>query len=291
MSSVLAPKLKNLVLLPNLTKRNAALHTNRIADKLRELGIKVWMHEPMEKVFSDSDTLFWEDFDQMIESCDGVIAIGGDGTIIHAAKHAAHADKPILGFNVGRLGFVAGLEVDELELLEHLVTGQYTEEKRMMISVKTFFQGRPMEYQVLNDAVIARGSFSRILDFQVSLNQGAICHYRADGLILATPTGSTAYSLSAGGPVVDPSMECILLTPICPHSLFTRPVIFNSQSHIAARAEGDEAIYLTLDGEESLCIGNEEVSFAKSEEEVRLIQLRHKEFYQVVNEKLAEKRG
>ena len=90
---------------------------------------------------------------------------------------------------------------------------------------------------------------------------------------------------------MDPSMECILLTPICPHSLFTRPVIFNSQSHIAARAEGDAAIYLTLDGEESLCIGNEEVSFAKSEEEVRLIQLRHKEFYQVVNEKLAEKRG
>ena len=90
----------------------------------------------------------------MIESCDAVIAIGGDGTIIHAAKHAAHADKPILGVNVGRLGFVAGLEVDELELLEHLVTGQYTEEKRMMISVKTFFQGRPMEYQVLNDAVM-----------------------------------------------------------------------------------------------------------------------------------------
>ncbi len=282
----------NIVLLPNLTKQDAALHTGRIAEKLLELQSSVWMHMPLKREFHRYPIRFWGDFDEMISQCDAVIAIGGDGTIIHAAKHAAHAQKPILGVNVGRLGFVAGLETDELELLELLVSGKYTVDNRMMISATVGKADGNITYHALNDAVISRGSLSRILDFQVSLNEDTICRYRADGLILSTPTGSTAYSLSAGGPVVDPSMECMILTPICPHSLLTRPVVFNANSLISAKADSGSEIYLTLDGATSIRIeSGEQVYFSKSRLSVQLIQLHHKGFYQVVNEKLTERRN
>lgn len=282
----------NIVLLPNLTKQDAALHTGRIAEKLLDLQTSVWMHMPLKREFHQYPIRFWGDFDEMISQCDAVIAIGGDGTIIHAAKHAAQAQKPILGINVGRLGFVAGLETDELELLELLVSGKYTVDNRMMISATVGKADGDVAYQALNEAVISRGSLSRILDFQVSLNEDTICRYRADGLILSTPTGSTAYSLSAGGPVVDPSMECMILTPICPHSLLTRPVVFNANSLISAKADSAGEIYLTLDGAASIRIeSGEQVYFSKSRLSVQLIQLHHKGFYQVVNEKLTERRN
>lgn len=282
----------NIVLLPNLTKQDAALHTGRIAEKLLDLQTSVWMHMPLKREFHQYPIRFWGDFDEMISQCDAVIAIGGDGTIIHAAKHAAQAQKPILGINVGRLGFVAGLETDELELLELLVSGKYTVDNRMMISATVGKADGDVTYQALNEAVISRGSLSRILDFQVSLNEDTICRYRADGLILSTPTGSTAYSLSAGGPVVDPSMECMILTPICPHSLLTRPVVFNANSLISAKADSGGEIYLTLDGATSIRIeSGEQVYFSKSRLSVQLIQLHHKGFYQVVNEKLTERRN
>lgn len=281
-----------IVLLPNLTKQDAELHTGRISKKLLELGAEIWMHQPMEPTFRQYPVTFWPDFFAMVQACDAVIAIGGDGTIIHAAKHAAHAGKPILGVNVGRLGFVAGLETDELELLELLVSGKYTVDHRMMISAAVERPEGLVTYDALNEAVISRGSLSRILDFQVSLNKDTICRYRADGLILSTPTGSTAYSLSAGGPVVDPSMECMILTPICPHSLLTRPVVFSANSLISAKADSGSEIYLTLDGATSIRIENgESICFSKSPLSVQLIQLHHKGFYQVVNEKLTERRN
>ncbi len=282
----------NIVLLPNLSKQDAKHHTDRITQKLLSYHAQVWMYRPMERTFSGRGIRFWDQFDEMIAACDAMIAIGGDGTIIHASKHAARAGKPILGVNVGRLGFVAGLEVNELELLEKLVQGQFDVDTRMMIDVEVKRDSGDIRHHVLNDAVISRGALSRILDLQVSLNQDTICKYRADGLILSTPTGSTAYSLSAGGPVVDPSMECMILTPICPHSLLTRPVVFNAASQLSAMADCGSEIYLTLDGATSIRIeGGEQVLFTKSDYSVQLIQLHHKGFYQVVNEKLTERRA
>ena len=151
-------------------------------------------------------------------------------------------------------GYVAGLEVDELDRLRDLVQGNYQIENRMMLNISLFRDGKPVFYRALNDIVIARGALSRILDFGVSFNGNNICSYRADGLIFSTPTGSTAYSLAAGGPVIDPSMECIILTPICPHALFTRTVVFNPDAKLSvhARPNTDSEIFLTVDGENSL---------------------------------------
>jgi len=236
---------------------------------------------------------FYEDFYKMIEACDTIIAVGGDGTIIHSAKHAAVANKPILGINVGRLGFVAGLEMNELDYLKDLVDGNYTVENRMMLSISFVQNGKSKSYYALNDAVIARGSLSRIVDFKVSFNENNVCDYRADGLIIATPTGSTAYSLSAGGPVIDPSMQCIILTPICPHSLFTRSVVFGPESRLSvlSKSNYDSEIFLTVDGETSIQIQNgESITFCSSKLVAKLIKLKHKNFYEVVNEKLAERR-
>ena len=226
--------------------------------------------------------------------CDVVIPVGGDGTIIHAARQAAEKGKPVLGINVGRLGYVAGLEVDELDRLRDLVQGNYSIENRMMLTISLVREGKRVFYRALNDIVIARGSLSRILDFSVSLNGNNICSYRADGLIFSTPTGSTAYSLAAGGPVIDPSMQCILLTPICPHALFTRTVVFNPDASLSvhARPNTDSEIFLTVDGENSVQIQpGEMMSVRRSSLSVGLIQLKKRDFYEVVTEKLAGRRG
>ena len=259
-----------------------------------EYGGSVLMQEKERRFFGAFVIQFYGNFLQMMRDCDVVIVVGGDGTIIHNAKFAAKENKPILGINVGRLGYVAGLETNELERLKDLIEGNYTLENRMMLEVSLLRYGKTECYLALNDAVVSRGARSRILDFQVSLDNNDVCDYRADGLIFSTPTGSTAYSLSAGGPVLDPVMQCILLSPICPHSLFTRTVVFRADSHLTMKAtsnyEGE--IFLTLDGEKFFPIEDgQKVEISKSDKIVRLINLKRKNFYEVVNQKLAERRN
>ncbi|MBC8534711.1 NAD(+)/NADH kinase [Yeguia hominis] len=279
---------------PNLTKRDAKMRTTIIANRLTQLGARVMMHAAMKPYFAGADILFYNDLEDLLIDCDVVIPVGGDGTIIHTARQAAEKGKPVLGINVGRVGYVAGLEVDELDRLRDLVQGNYQIENRMMLNISLFRDGKPVFYRALNDIVIARGALSRILDFSVSFNGNNICSYRADGLIFSTPTGSTAYSLAAGGPVIDPSMECIILTPICPHALFTRTVVFNPDAKLSvhARPNTDSEIFLTVDGENSLQIQpGEMMTVRRSSLSVGLIQLKKRDFYEVVTEKLAGRRG
>jgi len=280
--------------IPNLTKTNAEQVTQELVKELRRLGIHVCMDAALYSSFPYRDIEFFEDFLGMIAACDIVIAVGGDGTIIHAAKHAALADKPILGVNAGRIGFVAGLEPNQLHRLHQLLDGTYKVERRLMLEASLKSEQYQNVYYALNEGVISRGSQSRILDFQVSYNDNNLCHYRADGLIIATPTGSTAYSLSAGGPVIEPAMRCLLLTPICPHSLMTRSVVFGEDTtlHINAVPNGQSEIFLTLDGETTIPVtGDECVRFQKSARSVSLIDLKYQTFYEVVNEKLSERRA
>lgn len=282
-----------IAVVPNLSKQDAQNRTILIINKCIQYGAEILMYFPMENYFQQKEIQFIKDFYVLINECDVVLVVGGDGTIIHTAKHAAVAGKPLLGINVGRLGYVAGLEMNELDRLKDLVSGNYTIDKRMMITASVTRNGKTESYYALNDAVIARGSLSRIIDFEVSFNNNNVCAYRADGLILATPTGSTAYSLSAGGPVIDPDMQCIILTPICPHSLFTRTVVFGPKSvlSVLAKSNYESEIFLTLDGETSVQIQNgESIKFERSKLAVQLIKLKQRNFYEVVNEKLAERR-
>ncbi len=157
-----------------------------------------------------------------------IIVLGGDGTLLSAARFVAdaHTDVPIFGVNLGSLGFMAELSFDELyDNLEKAIAGKLETEDRMMLAVSVIREGRHIaRYRVLNDAVINKGALARMMELKVSVNDGHLTTLRADGLIVATPTGSTAYSLSAGGPIIHPTIHCFVITPICPHTLSNRPI-------------------------------------------------------------------
>lgn len=283
-----------IAVLPNLSKKNAQYHTEQLILKLQELGAFVCMDAKFSEIFTLKGIRFCS-FDHMLELCDVLIAVGGDGTIIHCSHHAASVQKPILGINTGRLGFVAGLETNEYDLLEKLVRGDYFLENRMMLDVLVAEEEGNRTFSALNDAVIARGALSQILDLQVSLNDTQVSDYRADGLIISTPTGSTAYSLAAGGPIIDPQMDCLLLSPICSHSLLTRPVVFGPDSRLSVQAHSDYGgqILLTVDGNKPVEISNKvkNIYFFKSSKTVQIIKLKNNNFYEIVNEKLGEGRN
>lgn len=285
---------KNIAVVPNLTKKGAYETSLKAINKLTELNLNVILSQKLKNYYKDRNVSFAEENHTLYSSCDLVLTIGGDGTIIHAARYASVLKKPLLGINMGRLGFVAAIEPDEIDMLSNLTNGHYTTEKRMMLKINHKSSNGTKEFYALNDAVISRGSLSRLIDIDVSLaaDRGYICHYRADGLIISTPTGSSAYSLAAGGPVVEPSMKCILMTPICSHSLFARPVLFSHHSEIAVRASCDDntEVFLTIDGARTVIIDkNDTVSVTSANIETELINLKNKTFYRVLNDKFAER--
>lgn len=284
--------LKRIALIPNLTKNGAYEESLKAIRLLKSFGGKILMTADLSEKYSDNDIAFFESHEVLIQKCDAVVTIGGDGTIIHAAKHAANFEKPLLGINMGRLGFVAELEPNELPMLERLFSGDYNVEKRQMLKVTLKSKSGSKSFFALNDAVISRGSMTKIIDLDVWLKKSYICHYRADGLIVSTPTGSSAYALSAGGPVIEPSMSCILMTPICSHSLFSRPVLFNPSSEILVNAVSreDTDLTLTIDGETTIPItADDTVVITTAKIYAELIVLKDKTFYRVLSDKFTER--
>lgn len=226
--------------------------------------------------------------EEVLLDCDMLIAVGGDGTIIHKAKLAAALDKPVLGVNAGNLGFTAGLEHDELSMLPGLLTGAYREERRFMLSAKILSGGRTASYRALNDAVVS-GESTSIIDYEMALGENRGYHCRADGFIVATPTGSTAYSLSAGGPVIQPDMNCLVYTPVCPHSLFNRSVIFGGDTRLSVTIPVNKRrVFLTVDGETPILLKpGDRLEFYRSEMAARFVKLGKKDFYDVLSQKIA----
>lgn len=273
---------QKVALMPNLQKEGALECSRRIAEILKKNGCEVCVHRAHGGKIEGTQVLY--DHRALSEYCDVFVAVGGDGTIIHAAKHAAVNDRPVLGVNMGRIGYMAGLERDQLEFLPEVLGGKAKIERRRMLRVKV----GEREIFALNDAVLS-GELSKILDYKVCVNGAAEYPYRADGLILATPTGSTAYSLSAGGPVVDPSLDCMIFTPICPHSLFNRSVIYGSESRIAVTVTPTYKCrtFLTVDGEEPISLEEgDTIEVMVSKRYVRLMKFRENSFFDAVNKKL-----
>ncbi|MBR5540676.1 MAG: NAD(+)/NADH kinase [Clostridia bacterium] len=230
---------------------------------------------------------------ELLEACDVAVAIGGDGTIIHTAKSAAAFGKPVLGINSGRLGFTAGLELSELSELSRLISGDYDTEERMLLDVTVDGEHGTERYGALNEAVISRGALSRMIEVSVKNGQKPVSTYQADGVIVATPTGSTAYSLSAGGPIVDTALRCLLLTPVCPHSLHSRPYIFEQDAVLTLTPERSESpVFVTVDGEAAIrIVEGGQVRVSRSAACARLIKLKQKSFYQVLDDKLTNRKG
>lgn len=280
-----------IAVIPNLNKRDAEAYTARIVSLLRQCGAEVLMHASLASDYGG--TVACVSHEEMIARCDVVIAVGGDGTIIHTARHASRVDKPILGVNLGRLGFLAGVERDELHLLRRLFDGSYTVRRHMMLDVTVHGAAGEKTYCALNDAVVS-GAQSKIFDFGLSVDGSETYRFRADGLILATPTGSTAYSLSAGGPVLDPQMDCILFTPICPHSLFNRSTVFSADKRLTVSADSEYSgdVFLTVDGDAPIRIARSDtISVRRSERATLLIKMDDRNFYDIVNRKILHSGG
>ena len=240
--------------------------------------------------------------DELYANADLLIVLGGDGTILEAARRSAVRGTPILGINLGRVGYMAELEMGELDMLSCLfdrvtseghVQASYTIETRSMLNVEVLTTEGEVRQQMygLNDAVITNGSVSRIVDIELAENGTPVTAYRADGLIVATPTGSTAYSMSAGGPVTDPRVKCFCVTPICPHSLAARPMIFPDDASLEIRniCQREKMLYLTVDGRTNCELyRGEVVRITKSDLETRLVRLKACGFYNRLRVKMAE---
>ncbi len=228
-----------------------------------------------------------------LKECDAAVAVGGDGTLVHVAKAAAALERPVLGINGGHLGFLAGLEKDELDTLPLLLSGNYSTETRALLEVTVHKKGLSHTYLAMNEAVVSRGALSRLLDLHVTADGKDILACRGDGVILATPTGSTAYSLSAGGPVVDPAVDCLLLTPVCPHTVASRPLILPATAVVtvqAAAPDGDDA-FLTVDGEENVAFSAvDRLTIRRATQVARLIRLKSATFYDVLEQKMLGRR-
>ncbi len=278
-----------VAVLPNLDKNGSTEVLSKLGKKFKELDIKALI----------PDTICGTDYiptpeAEIFTAADIIITIGGDGTIIRYAKLAAQAGKPVLGINAGRLGYLANLEQNELNLISRLKTGEYSTENRMMLSVTLYENGKKInEYFALNDAVITSGFISRIIDISATIENDTI-NYRADGLIFSTPTGSTAYSMSAGGPIIDPVCENICVTPICSHSLSAKPILLGAQNILKVKSFSKKKtdIYLTVDGRKvSQLKPYHEVIIKKAENSVKLIRLNDRSFYKTLSCKFKDSRS
>ncbi|ADU26767.1 NAD(+)/NADH kinase [Ethanoligenens harbinense] len=273
---------------PSAEKDKGFVYTTEVCRRLLQLRVTVLM-PTFTAAQMRLDGLVFLEIDEIYNSADLIIVLGGDGTILHAAKLAAVRQLPVLGINVGRLGFMAGLELNELDRLSRLVQGDYELDSRMMLAVHV--SGVPVSY-ALNDVVITKGAVSRLIDIRLNCNRRLVGNYRADGLIVFTPTGSTAYSLSAGGPVIDPEFESIGVTPICPHSLISRTILFSPDAEICMFPEQleEREAYLLLDGKQVMRLeSGMQVRVVRSSRKTHLVRLKDISFYEVLNNKMNER--
>jgi len=265
-----------VAVLPNLDKHGSAEVVEKLGAILKNEGIDAYL----------PDTVVATDFkhapeDELFKIADVIITIGGDGNIRRYAKRAAQDHKPVLGINAGRMGYLANLEQNELNLISKLKDREYFTERRMMLSVTVMENGNVIgEYNALNDAVITSGFISRIIDVSATVGYDSIS-YRADGLIISTPTGSTAYSMSAGGPVIDPALECIAVTPICPHQFGAKPMVFSPSTVLGVvnRCNDGRKMTISLDGHmTSELSGGETFYVRKASMKCRFVRIKQRVF-------------
>ena len=227
-----------------------------------------------------------------LADADVLVCFGGDGTILHAAHEANARGIPVLGVNLGSIGFMAELEHGELSLLSRLAGGRFGIERRMMLDVCVRREGRVVfSEQALNDAVITKGAVARVLDLEVTGDRVTISSFAGDGLVVSTPTGSTAYSMAAGGPIVEPTAANILITPICAHSLHAKPFVLDAGRSVGVRLTpgGKKTAYLSVDGGRAFRVGpGDWVECRRSRQTTQLVKLTGRSFYERINQKLGK---
>jgi NAD+ kinase len=254
-----------------------------------------WLHGRGIAVKLDEQTAFYCGVaglprEQVTEGCDLVVVLGGDGTLLSAARAIGHREIPLFPVNLGGLGFLTAITVEDLfPELERAFRGEHRIAKRKLLTTELVRGGEVVaRYEALNDAVVAKTSIARMIDLDAHVDNQFVCAYKADGLIISTPTGSTAYSLSAGGPIIFPAVPAICLTPICPHMLTNRPVIVPETSIIRVTARTpDDGAFLTIDGQVGAPMrGGDTLVCRSSNYTLRLIRPPQMMFFDVLRQKL-----
>ncbi len=277
-------------------KAGAAMQT---AQRLQELGAEVIVpsinRDKVLRMNRGRVQFTFMPMEELYATVDILIVLGGDGSILESARRAATRGTPILGINLGRMGYMAELEIGELDLLSALFEENgYHIETRSMLNIKLYGIHGNVRFEAtgLNEAVITNGAIARIIDIELSDGDIPVTSYHADGLIIATPTGSTAYSLSAGGPIADPRVNCFCVTPICPHSLAARPLIFPDSAQLSVKntSNREKMLYLTVDGRINCELyKGETVKITKADEKTNLIRIKECGFYNRLRLKMSEK--
>jgi len=276
--------IKTIILFVNPNQKDADMVVRKLRSYLEKEGkYNLFMEEGIAKQLDQKDLS--ASYSTLKDSADLVIALGGDGTMLHAIRTMEDKDVPILGVNFGGLGFLTEITHQELyAVLKDVLNGKFSIEERMMLRGQT----PTFTFQALNDIVISKETLARIISLKVFIDSEYLTTYEGDGIIVATPTGSTAYSLSAGGPLVIPGMKTILLTPICPHTLSVRPLVIPHLSKVTIVIESNtEGIILTIDGQQGINLNlHDEVKITCAEKTVKLIKSNKRSFYDVLKTKL-----
>ncbi len=292
--------MKKIAVITNFNIREKATAAITVCNRLTELGCDVFVasfnRERINRNCGDQklDSIKYISPEKLYTEAELIVILGGDGTILESARRAIPTNRPMLGINLGRLGYMAELELSELDRLSDIVNGRYETDERMTLKVEILdTEGKPrFSTFALNDAVISNGSVARIVDIRLSEGGAEVSRYRADGVIVATPTGSTAYSMSAGGAVVDPRLECMCVTPVCPHSLGSRPLIFPAAATIELQniCEREKALFVTIDGRSNQeIVYGETVRITRSELKAKLVRLNNNGFYNKLRAKMNSK--
>ncbi len=283
-------RMHNVLLIPNTTKFIPKEDIRRITERWEKNGCRLYTLSECTAYLEnripaapENDSISW----------DAACVLGGDGSIIDAAHRLYGMQVPLVGINFGHLGYLTEMEAGEIHWIDSIVAGEYTLDRRMMLNIEILDEQENIRYRsvALNDVVLTNGPVARLLSFDLCCGGVHMMTCRADGIIAATPTGSTAYSMSAGGPVLDPALECICLTPICPHTMSSRPVIVQSSTEIRFTniMPRNTSVYLTSDGREAVELTKgETVRITRSLYTTDLIRVRDDGFLTALRRKLSD---
>lgn len=283
--------MKKITLMPNPYRDRGYQITRSVEQLLRQSGaeVKICLPFHVDRSHELPRDLRFVSIEEALRECQGLICFGGDGTILHAARLVGSRCIPILGINTGSMGFMAELECNELPLVLKLVTGDYSLDTRMMIHVAVRRNGRSVfEDNALNDAVVTKGAVARVIQMGISVDGQEAMEFDGDGIVISTPTGTTAYSMSAGGPIVEPGAENIVVTPICAHSMSIRSLVLAKERTVSTRIGriGKRSAFLSVDGGKAFRLSAEdEVIVTASGRSIDLIRLKDTSFYGVLNHK------
>ena len=280
-----------IVMTPNPYRDKNFKYAAQAEQILRDSGVETKLCLPfgVDKSFSlPPDKVFYNLSDEL-KNADMLVCFGGDGTILHSSKSATYHNIPVLGVNIGTMGFMAELEAGELNLLSRLVTGQYTVEKRMMLSVEVSHEGQVVYTDTaLNDIAITKGAVARVIQLEVLCDGVQAYSFAGDGVLVCTPTGSTAYSMSAGGPIVEPSARNIIVTPICAHTVQARAFVTSKDRQITVKVgkTGRKNAFLSTDGGRAFRLNlGDVIHIKRSKYETRLVRLKNTSFFEIINNK------